>query len=516
MEKSTIPPQKSDPVKSSENHQELTGAINDNSLQSGRYRQMKDLVQNGARTIAQRKTFSEALGPPPNNTGMPDYLKTGLEHLSGMDLSAVKVHYNSDKPAQLQAHAYAQGDQIYLGAGQEKHLPHEGWHVVQQRQGRVQPTLKMNGVDINDDRRLEGEADVMGKRALSSPQKPPLQLKEFNVNQQQAVVQRYIGKYNPEAEDDGAEAKTEAPRFTLDEVWNLLMNVDDQAGLIGGQSAWRDDVLEKFNIEKVKTTLNKVVTSGTKDLSLPNGQPNTAFVQLVSFIEKTMDVERKLWEKGSKRELGKLGKHRDTETLFTWCVDLTQYKFLISSPEIFNAWEKDIRPVETGVLMKRNFDGNDFDGYVEYCRKKSKPPVPSETKEAKKINSCSNAMHLWGNVPVSNPLSWGRIDTSSGLYWDGLILNLSGNDVGGHLSVHIDDRTDAQEVHFTFTGSTGIEGNYFADVLAGGKVNLKSQSMYVKSSKPKDWNGLGSNAQSQLKKLLMSLFFPKSEFKPGS
>ncbi|MEM7041075.1 MAG: DUF4157 domain-containing protein [Bacteroidota bacterium] len=36
-----------------------------------------------------------------------------------------------------QAHAYDQGTDIHIGPGQEKHLPHEAWHVVQQKQGRV-------------------------------------------------------------------------------------------------------------------------------------------------------------------------------------------------------------------------------------------------------------------------------------------------------------------------------------------------------------------------------------------
>ncbi|WP_411991491.1 DUF4157 domain-containing protein [Agarivorans sp. DSG3-1] len=102
-----------------------------------------------------------------NNTGLPDTLKTGIENLSGMSMDDVKVHYNSSKPAQLQAHAYAQGSDIHLGAGQEKHLPHEAWHVVQQKQGRVRPTLQMKGgVNVNDDEGLEREADVMGGRAL--------------------------------------------------------------------------------------------------------------------------------------------------------------------------------------------------------------------------------------------------------------------------------------------------------------------------------------------------------------
>jgi hypothetical protein len=49
-----------------------------------------------------------------NNTGLPDNLKTGMENLSGMSLDDVKVHRNSDKPAQFQAHAYAQGTDIHL------------------------------------------------------------------------------------------------------------------------------------------------------------------------------------------------------------------------------------------------------------------------------------------------------------------------------------------------------------------------------------------------------------------
>jgi hypothetical protein len=103
----------------------------------------------------------------PNNTGLPNQLKAGIESLSGMSMDHVKVHYNSDKPAQLNAHAYAQGSDIHVASGQEKHLPHEAWHVVQQAQGRVKPTMQMKaGVPVNDDAGLETEADVMGARAI--------------------------------------------------------------------------------------------------------------------------------------------------------------------------------------------------------------------------------------------------------------------------------------------------------------------------------------------------------------
>lgn len=103
----------------------------------------------------------------PNRTGLPDYLKAGIESLSDVDMSDVRVHYNSSHPAQLNALAYTQGTDIHLAPGQERHLPHEAWHVVQQKQGRVQPTFQLKGEQINDDRGLEHEAEVMGARALT-------------------------------------------------------------------------------------------------------------------------------------------------------------------------------------------------------------------------------------------------------------------------------------------------------------------------------------------------------------
>jgi hypothetical protein len=97
---------------------------------------------------------------------LPHNLRAGIEDLSGLDFDQVKVHYNSARPAQLQAHAYAQGSEIHLGPGQERRLPHEAWHLVQQAQGRVAASAQTRGVALNDDRRLEQEADVMGVRAM--------------------------------------------------------------------------------------------------------------------------------------------------------------------------------------------------------------------------------------------------------------------------------------------------------------------------------------------------------------
>lgn len=100
-----------------------------------------------------------------NETGMPDHLKAGIEDLSGFSMDDVRVHYNSDKPATVQALAYTQGTDIHVAPGQEQHLPHEAWHVAQQMAGRVEPTTEVGGMPVNDNVDLEHEADVMGARA---------------------------------------------------------------------------------------------------------------------------------------------------------------------------------------------------------------------------------------------------------------------------------------------------------------------------------------------------------------
>lgn len=125
------------------------------------------------RQIAQLQ--GAAPGPAPSAGGLPAGLRSGIESLSGMDMSGVRVHRNSARPAALQAKAFAQGQDIHLGPGEEKHLPHEAWHVVQQAQGRVkanaQAMTQMTGrTAVNEDRHLEREADVMGARALQRAQ----------------------------------------------------------------------------------------------------------------------------------------------------------------------------------------------------------------------------------------------------------------------------------------------------------------------------------------------------------
>ena len=132
-------------------------AILDNSLRSESLRRKADMVGSAAQHA-----------PRPNLTGLPDDLKSGIENLSGFSMDDVRVHYNSSKPATVQALAYTQGTDIHVAPGQEKHLPHEAWHVVQQKAGRVSPTTNINGMPVNDNAALEHEADMMGEKAIQS------------------------------------------------------------------------------------------------------------------------------------------------------------------------------------------------------------------------------------------------------------------------------------------------------------------------------------------------------------
>ena len=137
-----------------------------------------------------------------SSSGMQHNLQAGLEKLSGVDLSDVKVHQNSDKPQQVGALAYTQGNDIHIAPGQEKHLPHEGWHAVQQKQGRVKPTLQMkSGEKVNDDEGLEKEADVIGRkltdesRSYTNVQQSGLNVTQPELNKEK-IIQRAVSNEN--------------------------------------------------------------------------------------------------------------------------------------------------------------------------------------------------------------------------------------------------------------------------------------------------------------------------------
>ena len=133
--------------------------------------QLVEMV-NASERVAQLQSLqrmANAGAPAVAAGGLDPQLRSGIEALSGVSMASVQVHRNSPAPAQLQAHAYAQGEHIHLAPGQEHHLAHEAWHVVQQKQGRVRATTQRKGIGLNDDAALENEADRMGQVAQRHP-----------------------------------------------------------------------------------------------------------------------------------------------------------------------------------------------------------------------------------------------------------------------------------------------------------------------------------------------------------
>lgn len=193
---------------------ETTFQFEDNRPEAVMQRKLQEMANNSpqAKQAAQLQAiadnhsaqYQQPTQKRENKTGLPDNLKSGIENLSGYSMDDVKVHYNSDKPAQLQAHAYAQGTDIHIASGQEKHLPHEAWHVAQQKQGRVKPTMQMKGkVNVNDDAGLEKEADVMGAKALQLKYHASLQTKLSSPTTQTIQRNKFKEAANIEAAKEG-------------------------------------------------------------------------------------------------------------------------------------------------------------------------------------------------------------------------------------------------------------------------------------------------------------------------
>jgi len=123
-----------------------------------------------ALALAGNRTISRIIQDDPSR--LPGGLRSRLEGLSGVSLSDVRVHRDSPQPDRMGAFAFTQGSDIHLGPGQEEHLAHEAWHVVQQKEGRVPATGRVAGQPLNHSAGLETEADTMGARASHLPPRP--------------------------------------------------------------------------------------------------------------------------------------------------------------------------------------------------------------------------------------------------------------------------------------------------------------------------------------------------------
>lgn len=140
--------------------------------QSKRNEEGVQMVDNRSLTALQAKMAS-IVQQAENKTGIPDDVKQRMEDSFNTDFSGVRVHPDSSAAPEVGALAYTQGTDIHFAPGQFKPdtsagqqlLGHELAHVVQQAEGRVQPTTEIGGMPVNDNEALEHEADVLGAKA---------------------------------------------------------------------------------------------------------------------------------------------------------------------------------------------------------------------------------------------------------------------------------------------------------------------------------------------------------------
>lgn len=213
-----------------------------------------------------------------NNTGLPDNLKSGIENLSGYSMNDVKVHYNSSKPTQLHALAYAQGTDIHIAPGQEKHLPHEAWHVVQQKQGRVQPTMQLRGVNVDDNEGLEKEADEMGKMSEDYDKACNTQLKGTMLSNQ-LIIQRIT-----ETEE---EMMTKIASIDLDNISNLPVMIKLLEEAQGNGWELAEDTLIK-HVRKMEDERDDIISANEE------GRKFELISKLLAIISDAEEIELKM------------------------------------------------------------------------------------------------------------------------------------------------------------------------------------------------------------------------------
>jgi hypothetical protein len=259
----------------------------------------------GNRAVLQRMQESavpEAAAPGAsaggNRTGLPDGLKTGVESLSGMSLDDVKVHYNSSKPKSLDALAYAQGSDIHVGPGQEKHLPHEAWHVVQQKQGRVSPTMQLKQFGINDSPSLEKEADRMGDKAASysgasaesvidaaSPSSAPVQLFDgMNKDNEDRLKQSRVDSKEPKMQLDHAVSQDSMKTLasTMGDIQKMIDHPDTK--YTRTKAAYEDFEEATGDSAALKKTLLNLTNNITPGYQLTTGNPGSGFDPQIKMV----------------------------------------------------------------------------------------------------------------------------------------------------------------------------------------------------------------------------------------
>ncbi len=241
---------------------------------------------------------SESSGTSGTKVSMPDSVRGKMENSFGTDFSNVNIHKDSGHATNIGALAYTQGNDVHFAPGQynpesskgQELLGHELTHVVQQRQGRVQPTKQGKGMSVNDSPALENEADVMGARAAQGKDaqvvgvgngvqkqdgddldKEPVEENPLSDNNQdfftniKTYIEEQITLYTEKLESE--ETKYEERNWAIDYSQGNFLAYSE-----------RIDLLENYKteVESIETIAKSKGTSGNGLLTLMNVVHNEA------------------------------------------------------------------------------------------------------------------------------------------------------------------------------------------------------------------------------------------------
>lgn len=149
--------------------------------------------------LENRLTSSKGGGNPmKKNESLPEDLQENMENSFGQDFTNVNIQKNSQEAVDLNARAFTKGDSVHFAPDEFKPnsekgknlIGHEFAHVTQQRSGVVKPTSVMGkGLILNDDKKLEREADIFGEKAINGELLPKYQSSSLGMRNNFSAIQ---------------------------------------------------------------------------------------------------------------------------------------------------------------------------------------------------------------------------------------------------------------------------------------------------------------------------------------
>jgi hypothetical protein len=202
---------------------------------------------------------------------LPPTVQAQMENSLGTDFSGVKIVPDSTTAVHIRANAFTQGETVHFAPG--KYAPgtdsgreligHELAHVVQQRQGRVSPSLQGQGLAINTDRSLEAEADRMGEAAARGETIPAPALAGTGAASTPSVIQGDFAVEptvaDPVVQELTAEQVTRALRFDRIAFTDAdeIAEVRDVLGIAAEPAAVDDDFVRAVGRYQARYGLNQ-------------------------------------------------------------------------------------------------------------------------------------------------------------------------------------------------------------------------------------------------------------------